>query len=127
MGVRKKKDKMFKCKYCGRKFNSKHGLHVHIGHNHLEKRKVNCDYCGKEIRICPFYMKRSKHHFCSRECYRKWRKEKIPTKQCERCGKEFKVPSKKNKRFCSRECYDKWRSKNKRGENNPNWKGGENN
>lgn len=31
--------------------------------------KVICDYCGKSFGQSPRYVKRFKHHFCSRDCY----------------------------------------------------------
>ena len=46
---------------------------------------------------------------------------------CDYCGIEFnKKPSrikKTNKDFCSMKCKGKWLSENKRGEDNPNYKG----
>lgn len=48
------------------------------------------------------------------------------TKTCKQCNTRFEVyPSQAEKKhFCSCLCYDKWRSDNLRGENNPNWRGG---
>ena len=47
---------------------------------------------------------------------------------CQNCGKEFLVLPSKIKigggKFCSKKCFGEWTSKNKRGEKNPNWKGG---
>ena len=49
-------------------------------------------------------------------------------RKCEWCGNEFSVPPSTVKvgggKFCSRSCQGKWRSKNMRGKNHPNWKGG---
>ena len=35
----------------------------------------NCDYCGKEYHTKKSHYERRKHHFCSRECYSKYRSE----------------------------------------------------
>jgi hypothetical protein len=34
--------------------------------------KYKCDFCGKECKTTPSHFKRSKHHFCSRECLAKY-------------------------------------------------------
>jgi hypothetical protein len=44
-------------------------------------------------------------------------------KICKDCGEDFLSPH-NNKKFCSRVCYYKYRSKNYRGENHNQWKGG---
>lgn len=48
--------------------------------------------------------------------------------KCDECGVGFNKPPfhiKRNKNhFCSDNCFCSWKSKNKRMENNPNWKGG---
>ncbi len=44
-------------------------------------------------------------------------------KICELCGSEYKT-SHSERRFCSSACYGQHKSKNGRGENNPNWRGG---
>lgn len=38
----------------------------------------NCDYCGKEYYIYKSNYAQSKRHFCSQECYQKYRSEKLP-------------------------------------------------
>ena len=35
--------------------------------------KINCEYCGKETFKQPYQIQSSKHHFCSRECFSKYR------------------------------------------------------
>ena len=39
------------------------------------KSKVNCDYCGKEIMLIPYYIENYKHHFCNKDCHKKWQLE----------------------------------------------------
>ncbi|RLG33706.1 hypothetical protein DRN97_04375 [Methanosarcinales archaeon] len=98
--------------------------------------KTKCDYCGKEIDIKPYRLKRSKHLFCSRRCQGKWRSENIRgssaynwrggpiTLICSGCGKEFKRErdrlKKANNYYCSKKCFNEHRKK----ENHPNWQGG---
>lgn len=60
------------------------------GHKHTQdtKNKIslklsksifyNCDYCDKISFDKPSSYKRKKRHFCSRECYSKYRKEFLP-------------------------------------------------
>jgi len=33
---------------------------------------ARCDYCGRKFSTPPNRYKKSKYHFCSRECYIKW-------------------------------------------------------
>lgn len=37
----------------------------------------SCDYCGKESMDKPSSFRRKKRHFCCRECYSKYRKERM--------------------------------------------------
>lgn len=71
--------------------------------------KVRCDNCGKEIKLKPSVIKRTKRHFCSRECYNEWKLRSKKIKRiCEICGKEFYViPSRAAKgggKYCSQKC-----------------------
>jgi endogenous inhibitor of DNA gyrase (YacG/DUF329 family) len=98
-----------------------------------EKVKVNCEYCNKELDVHESKAKINKWHFCSRECYSKYRSEFITgedvynyqgiIKDCDNCGKETKVTeyyleNRKNV-FCSQDCYYEYRSKFYIGENHP--------
>jgi len=44
--------------------------------------KYNCDYCSKENEEKQSHYKRKKRHFCSMECYTKYRKEIMPPNEC---------------------------------------------
>lgn len=103
----------------------------------------NKKYCSKEcaakdrksmiVKICPicgriFTVPKTKMHsrvYCSKKCKAIAMKRRLK-KKCLNCGKEFEVIAHEyDKRvFCSYKCMGEWMSKNNRGENNPNWKGG---
>lgn len=78
---------------------------------------VKCENCGTDFDKKPSLIKKSKNHFCSRDCQHKWRTGKTNTinhpkginKNCEVCEKEFYVyPSEvETKRFCSANCRAK--------------------
>jgi len=86
---------------------------------------TKCDTCGKEFPMKENDAERSKHHFCSRICWGKWRsKEQTGEKNrywqggkikviCEICKKEFELfPNYAKERkhlFCSQDCYKQWR------------------
>lgn len=36
---------------------------------------IKCDFCNKEFNIKPYYIKKTKRHYCSRECYYSHKKE----------------------------------------------------
>ena len=66
--------------------------------NHIIKNKIittKCEYCNKEITINSNF--KSKHHFCSKECYHKYQKEnnkvKELLKELGHNGKEIKCQS----------------------------------
>lgn len=76
---------------------------------------ANCHYCGKEFKRKPSVLKMSKLHFCSQDCFKKYKLDKRPVVICENCGKEFnKMPSNiasKNHHLCSRACSAEFQSK----------------
>ena len=43
--------------------------------------EFNCDYCGCLSNDKPSHFKKKKRHFCSRNCYSLFRKEKLPTEE----------------------------------------------
>jgi len=45
------------------------------------KIKFNCDYCGIESEDKPSSYARKKRHFCSRDCYSKFRAEFLPKEE----------------------------------------------
>ena len=40
-----------------------------------------CDYCGKKYHTKKSHYQKSKRHFCSRECYSKYRKDIMPKEE----------------------------------------------
>lgn len=68
------------------------------------------------------------NNFCSKSCYQQWQRDRRVI-VCDWCGDEYEEfpcnieEDKKN--FCSPDCQGKWHSEEFRGENHPNWKGGE--
>jgi len=97
---------------------------------------VKCSYCGKEFK--KYSNQKRTNHFCSRNCYAKWRSENLKgnnnynpkakdsiIKECEYCGRDFRVPKYRieSARFCSQDC----KKEHMVGERaNGSWKGGTN-
>jgi len=105
-------------KYCSKECR-KEGMKKHF--------ILKCKNCGKQYELnYKQRVKRSKNHFCSRECCFKWRREypRIIKYPCEYCGKEIHTLliyfNRAKHHFCSEICARKWYSK----ENSPLWKGG---
>lgn len=150
----KGRDRVANCSNCGKQVQrSKATLNIHTFCSQECKAEwqkgkparprnritVHCDYCGKEMERTPSTIK--DRNFCSRKCSDKGRLkvhnapknrpphygEKVEV-TCTTCGCKF-VRSKKyadtyKNKFCSNKCQGEWRSKNKTGENHPQWKGG---
>lgn len=124
------------CDYCGKEFQKQKGKIK--GKHHFcdtkcrdnyfiknnpnppkEKINVYCEYCNGEIKVFESKAKNNKWHFCSRECYSKFRSESLRGDKvgnynsiilpCYNCGTDMKVPLNKRKSnkyvFCSFECY----------------------
>lgn len=104
--------------------------HLKIG-NKLCLVKSQCVYCGKDIKNHISTYNKTKHLYCSLECYWKhkpevvghgkdnWQYNRIKT-NCNCCGKEIEVipysynlknSHGDNHNFCSQKCYWKFRSK----------------
>jgi len=99
---------------------------------------VICNNCGQLTKKEPNKVRRSKRHFCSAKCQRKFQsknlsKEKSPywnrvRVNCSYCGAEKLIKPSRMKiiknHFCNKECHDKYQSLFRKGTNNPSWKGG---
>ncbi|KZE44148.1 hypothetical protein AV540_02285 [Brevibacillus parabrevis] len=52
-----------------------------IGEANSKKVIFKCDYCGRESSDKPSAYARKKRHFCSTDCYARFRKEKMPPEE----------------------------------------------
>lgn len=84
--------------------------------------KFYCSYCGKESEktLSKFNgeSKRSSNHYCSRECFNKWRSENIRGEKCHTFGKKWDNETRK-KLSTTRLKIAKY------GPDHPSWKGGD--
>lgn len=94
---------------------------------------VNCNYCDKEFYRKPSQIKRSKNHFCSRECCDEWKAGKSKNIEsnkvrhnCHFCSNEILVENYKFQRFlrgelkdlfCDKRCLADWQRVAFKGEN----------
>lgn len=49
-----------------------------MGNNRNARVVFNCNYCGEESSERPSHYKRNKRHFCSQDCYSKYRRDIMP-------------------------------------------------
>jgi len=87
------------------------------------KRFIKCEICRMVFQRSK--SKESKHNFCSRKCYGKW-KTILATIKCSNCDKEF-VRQRKNRLYCSDKCqYESMKKPRPQlsGKKHWNWKGG---
>jgi len=138
-----------KCKNCNGEFDhtsSTRGLFCSMKcyweyrrTNQTEYRKVKyvtltCAHCGKQFERRDAEAKRTGMKFCSSQCAgtvsggkaSRTHPGKSYMKKCEWCGTEFKVLASKPRKFCCRKCNDMARSTMYGGENNPNYRHGQN-
>lgn len=103
--------------------------------NAKEKVATECSNCGADITRHPHRIQEYEKHFCSQECVGEHQSQHQTgkqnpnwsgrvTKTCQYCGTEFDVrPSRETNdptKYCSYSCH----SKDRTGEDAPNWKGG---
>lgn len=138
--VKPSKMKKFRCHFCNischnrwLKDNSPKGKN---SPHWKEKVVVRCMFCGKEFKKQGAWVKRTKMHFCSRDCLHSWKREH-PKKgkksvrwnselvSCAFCGKKFYLPQHRllsKHHFCSNGCHFSWiRANPKLGKDNPMW------
>lgn len=134
--ARKRTGKFFKCLNCGKDvYRSAAELrkgtknvycsqsccieyrkkHKEINPRYTDNNTMQCDYCGKEIRVSSDKQKRDEHHFCSKECFNRYKaqnwigvnspryKGALMHKFCDVCGKNFSTYT-KTQLSCSRKC-----------------------
>ena len=70
--------------------------------------EVQCLFCKILFQTTTYKFKRSKKHFCSKECYLKDKGNEKILLNCEECGVLYKTPHQKfennNKNYCSNKC-----------------------
>ena len=114
----------FICEQCGKEYKSRKPNSKHCSKECQQKywksqrKKYNCDYCGKEIIIknCEYQALKSgqrKKKYCSKECADKGAFTSKLIK-CRNCGKEFyRNPSTiVEHNYCSQKCYTEYKLKN---------------
>jgi len=83
------------------------------------KINLTCSQCGGAFERYPSQIANGRDKFCSRECLHKWlsrhrsgeqsfRWTGWDERECQSCGRIFKVKRWKKQRFCSPECQHKW-------------------
>lgn len=93
---------------------------------------VNCSHCSEEVYRKPSQAKRSKNHFCNKECNNAWQKgKKYPERSnkvkhnCHQCKEDILVESHKFNRFlkgelkdlfCDKYCLANWQKIHFKGE-----------
>ena len=71
-----------RARYCSKCRYKEQGKKI-SGHNHPKYnggKIVKCDNCGRELHITLSEYKNHKHHFCSKECYGKWKRVQVQGK-----------------------------------------------
>jgi len=115
-------------KNCG--FQKGHKSYSYIGMNaeqiHIKTATwidFKCLECGKEFKIREHSTGRGRGKYCSRDCFNKALKKRIPhnkgileTKKCLQCDNTFEIrPCEKDRKYCSRRCVGLAKPKT------PNW------
>lgn len=133
-------------KYCSRKCSASVNAINNLGIFGKGEHPVSveCETCGKGFLKAFQDYKKTKHHFCSQECFGKYLSQTLKgvprpevcgekpllqkrvEKICPICHKKFEVKqSHSNRRVCcSLKCSTMNRLGRFSGENNPSWKGG---
>ena len=74
--------------------------------------EYKCLECGKDFKIRECHTGRNRGKYCSKKCFAKGQKGRIPynkgiieTKKCLQCSKSFNIrPCERYRKFCSRKC-----------------------
>jgi 5-methylcytosine-specific restriction endonuclease McrA len=89
--------------------------------------ETECAECGHEVRVKPAKYEQQDRFFCSRECLGSWQSSETVVQQCPNCGSEVErkpYEFKGERGFCDSDCFSEWLSKQRKGEENPQWAGG---
>ena len=83
----------------------------------------NCDYCGREILVRQYNLKRYNLNFCNKQCKNEYDKAQYIEVPCNYCGKTKTMSiwnaNRSKNHFCNKTCRGKWQSENLSGINNP--------
>ncbi len=121
--------------YCSKECKSAYWRQKRIGENNPKSKPkiiVKCAWCGKDISLPSWRLKKAKRHFCNTQCKGDWQSEhnKGPSSpyykkeshiitECDYCGNQFEIVAsqykKSKKHYCSKQCCDDSR----RGEKHP--------
>jgi len=115
--------------FCNKECESSFKSREWVGENHPSwdggREQVYCEECGGRYYVKPSEVEKTK--FCSIECKREnWKVEKKEF-NCANCGDAvMKMPHnvKGENTTCSKECHKEFMSSIRKGEDNPQWKGG---
>jgi len=116
--------------FCDKECESKFKKREWVDENHPSwdggREHLTCNECSETYSVKPSKADQSK--FCSRECKRKsWKVDKKEY-SCANCNKQVKlkpyVRNKSNEVTCSKKCFKEYLSELRKGEANPQWKGG---
>lgn len=121
---------MTECPTCGQDdFATKRGMKAHHSQVHGESIagiEVQCIECDSTTRVFPSRAEEHDHHYCSIECQKRHKSEKI-TRECANCGIEMtKKPSRFDDRenhFCSYSCQGQFTKNERREEYDCDWCG----
>lgn len=88
-----------------------------------------CAHCGKEFRRSPSHTKGKQNLFCSYACSGAFNRTRQAI-SCAYCGRDIERRPAELERyenhFCNNDCRAAWVGLTKTGEDNPNWRGGDN-
>lgn len=87
--------------------------------------EVICEECGDAYTVKPSVSDETR--FCSNECQDKNQTDEAIELACDWCGDEFEQKAydvKGESVFCSSKCFSDWMSDERRGDGNPQWRGG---
>jgi G:T-mismatch repair DNA endonuclease (very short patch repair protein)/endogenous inhibitor of DNA gyrase (YacG/DUF329 family) len=112
--------------FCSQECKSEYWTKHRTGENNPKSKPkitVKCAWCGEDILLSPWRVKKSIRHFCDTKCKGNWqsehnkgpispyyKKESHMTVGCDYCGKKFDIGIQQYKRykthFCSKRCSD---------------------
>lgn len=80
----------------------------------VERHSINCDYCGKELKLTQYKIDFTKMHFCDTKCAGKWRSENCVGEANNNFGKTWSDESKRKQAENSARTIANFHNMNKR-------------